>query len=144
MSCLAKGCAPLSVEDGAVMPNTAVCNAQFADCVQRKMKETGGLDETGALLDVDMACMRELSKQCRPSTQVLFGNQVRIVCRLGYTNSTNATLQPTCTSDGSFSDHAGCDRRACGVFMAGQHATSEVRLSHISPPTVTICKSYKT
>ena len=146
MSCLAKGCTPLSVENGAVMPNTAFCNAQFANCVQKTMEETKGLDDTGGLLDVDMVCMRELATssdfdQCRPNTQVLYGNQVRIVCRLGYTNSTDATLQPTCTSDGSFSEHAGCDRRPCGIFMAGEHATSEVRLCHIFPPTSTICES---
>jgi hypothetical protein len=125
MSCLAKACTPLSVQKGAVMPNTATCNDLFADCVQRIMKVTKGLDETNQPLDVNMTCMEQLSKvdQCRPDSQVLLGNQIRIVCQLGYTS---AAMHPSCNSNGTFSNYASCERQSCGIFTVGEHATSEV------------------
>ena len=126
MSCLAKVCTPLPVQNGAVMPNTAACNDLFAGCVQRIMKVTNGLDATGEPLDVNMTCMEDLSKvdQCRPDSQVLFGNQIRIVCRLGYTS---VAMHPLCNSNGTFTNYASCDRQSCGIFTVGEHATSEVR-----------------
>ena len=132
-------CSPLTVANGVVMPDTALCNSIFSACVANKWDATMGVDDTDGLpLDIDMLCMGELQsvEQCKAETQVLYGANIRIVCQLGYTNGTAATLRPFCTSDASFSHHATCERKSCGIFHTVNNSVSEVKQIFYMLPTL--------
>lgn len=138
-------CLPLTVANGVVMPDTKQCNSEFSSCVARKWDETMGVDDNGFPLDIDKLCMGELQsiEPCKAETQVLYGANIRIVCELGYTNGTAATLRPFCTSNGSFSNHAICEKKSCGIFRALNNSVSEeVNKKHCVLPTCVGCNSF--
>jgi hypothetical protein len=121
-------CEPLIVEHGSVMPDLPECDFAFESCVEREFRETGGVDDSGKALDVELRCIVEVQEmeQCRMDTRVLYGSQVRVTCEMGYTNGPDV-WRPECLADGNFSDFAPCEPKSCGIFHASEHATSPVR-----------------